>query len=167
VTLLEKAKSEAIKMAKEEGTINLTRDAISSRIGIPGGSFQSRLDMKFSEFLALIKDDLPPSTHKLTKKRASKVDRKEAILMIALELSEKVGFNKVIWKDIADEAGVSLGLLVYHFGTMVALRRTIMRAAISRRNLVVLAQGLAVKDEHAKKAPEDLKMEAVALLLGN
>jgi hypothetical protein len=63
---------------------------------------------------------------------------------------------------IAADAGCSSALISFYFGTMVQLRRHIMRAAIQRQNLPIIAQGLAVGDPHARRAPEALKQAAIA-----
>lgn len=158
-------KDAAIAMAKEIGPLNIYRKDLCERIGISEGSFKNIMGMSFTDFISSLKSELPASLHGVNKKRISKEQRKDELLDIAMKLSEEKGFNKVTWADLAEAGGVSLGLLVYHFGTIVAFRRTIMRAAISRRNLNILAQGLTIKDEHAKKAPTALKQEAISLLL--
>tara|TARA_R100000750_G_scaffold34860_1_gene22434 strand:+ start:606 stop:911 length:306 start_codon:yes stop_codon:yes gene_type:complete len=87
--------------------------------------------------------------------------RKEAIVDVALELAAAAHYTQVQRKQIADELGVTPPALTYHFGTMEQLRRAIMRAAIERENLGVIAQGLVAQDKHAKKAPEALRRRAI------
>ena len=87
--------------------------------------------------------------------------RKEAIVDVALKLAAATHYTQVQRKQIADELGVTPPALTYHFGTMELLRRAIIRAAIDREDLVVIAQGLVAQDKHAKKAPETLRRRAI------
>lgn len=52
-------------------------------------------------------------------------DRKTRILDVAQELFAEHGFEAVSMRDIATDAGVSLALLTYHFGTKDRLYREI------------------------------------------
>lgn len=98
----------------------------------------------------------------MTKHKRQKPDvRKELIVGIALRLSGETHYTQVQRKQIADEMGVTPPALTYHFGTMQQLRRAIIRAAIIREDLVVIAQGLVAQDEQAKKAPEALRRRAI------
>lgn len=92
--------------------------------------------------------------------------RKDAIVTAALRLSAATHYMQVQRKQIADELGVTPPALTYHFGTMEQLRRAIMRSAVERGDLVVIAQGLVANDKHAKKAPEALRHRAIELAMG-
>jgi len=91
-------------------------------------------------------------------------DRRDQILAAALQVAEKTGYNSVTRDAIANAAQCAPGLVSNYFGTMIDLRRHIMRAAIRQQNLVIIAQGLAAKDPHARKASETLKKSALATL---
>lgn len=93
-------------------------------------------------------------------------ERVAAICAAALKLAERTGYQNVTRKQVADAVGMSEGSVSHHMGTMDQLRRTIVRHAIARRSLVVLAQALAAGDTHARKAPDDLKRDALAKLAG-
>jgi hypothetical protein len=43
---------------------------------------------------------------------------------------------------------------------MPQLQKAVMRAAVARECLKVIAQGLAIQDKHALKAPPDIKTAA-------
>lgn len=90
--------------------------------------------------------------------------RRTQILDKAVELAEKVGFGSLSRDKIANALGCAPGTISHHFGTQPQFRRALMRHAIQTENLRVLAQGLAVKDTHALKAPENLKKQALASL---
>lgn len=93
-------------------------------------------------------------------------DRKHSILAAALELAADHGFEKITRDQIAARAECATGLVSLYLGTMVQLRRAVMSEAIRTRNLNVLAQGLVAKHPKAEAAPDDLKREAVASILG-
>jgi len=91
--------------------------------------------------------------------------RKAEILSAALTVAGEVGYQRVSREAIAARADCSPGLVSAYFGTMPALRRAIMSAAIARRDLTVLAQGLAAGDSKAKAAPEALRRSAAEALV--
>lgn len=90
--------------------------------------------------------------------------RKEQILTAALPLAAAGGYLAVTREQVATASGVTPALIQYHFQTMGQFRRSLMRHAIAKGCLRVLAQGLACGDEHACKAPDELKQQAVASL---
>ena len=75
-----------------------------------------------------------------------------------------MGYTKVTRDAVADAAGVSMGLVSRYFGTMKNLRRDIIRYAIRNDIAEIIAQGLANGDDHARKAPANLKAKAATLL---
>jgi AcrR family transcriptional regulator len=101
------------------------------------------------------------------KKRMHPKVRTGLILSAAVKLAEKApgGYRALSRDQIAESAGVSPGLVSFYLGTMDAVRRSIMRAAIAEKNLKVIAQGLGAGDTYAKKAPPELKAAAAAALL--
>lgn len=101
----------------------------------------------------------------MTTTRKKPAVRKDEILTVALPLAEADGYQCVTRDQIAKAAGCSGPTVQYHFGTMAQLRRDIMRQAIKRECLRVVAQGLASGDAQAVKAPEDLRRRAMALAL--
>ncbi len=90
--------------------------------------------------------------------------RKDQIITAALDVAERVGYKQMLRKEVADEAKCGTGTVSLHFGTMTQLRTQVMRHAIKRKRLKVIAQGLAHNDQRALKAPENIKREAIATL---
>lgn len=86
--------------------------------------------------------------------------RVEELLGAGLQLAVAKGYQQISRADLAQAIGVAEGTVSLHFGTMQQFRRSLMRAAVHRRHLAVLAQGLAMKDAEALKAPADLRDEA-------
>ena len=86
------------------------------------------------------------------------------ILKACLALSERQGYRNITRDQIATKADVTPSLVSYHLGTMEAMRRCVMREAIRTENLAVLAQGIAIKDRHALKAPAEMQTAAIESL---
>ena len=97
-------------------------------------------------------------------KRKGKAERRDEILSAALRLANKDNYLAITRDAIAEEAGVSIGLVTFHFGTMIKLRRDVMRAAIKGSLVKIVAEGLAYGDPHARKAPDELKKKAAEIL---
>jgi AcrR family transcriptional regulator len=95
-----------------------------------------------------------------------KRERVAQILGTALMLCErpKSSYLRLTRDEIAQKAGIPSSLIAYHCGTMENLRRDIMREAVRVGCLPVIAQGLAARDRHALKAPEDLRARALQSL---
>ena len=77
----------------------------------------------------------------MTKKRLQPADRKQEILNAAIKVAGRPGgWSKLTRDSVAKEAGCAEGLVSKYFGTMITLRRSIMRAAIVAGNLAVVAE---------------------------
>lgn len=92
-------------------------------------------------------------------------ERKAAILAAAIEEAKEQGYQWITRDAVAKRAGVGAGSVNVAFGRMVELKRAVLREAVARRIVEIVAQGLADQHPIAKDAPPDLKREAVALLL--
>jgi AcrR family transcriptional regulator len=83
--------------------------------------------------------------------------RTAELLSVALEVASARGWRQMTRDCIAVAAGVSPALVSARLGTMDALRRSVMRAAVKQRVVSVVAEGLAVGDAQARKASDELK----------
>ena len=86
--------------------------------------------------------------------------RKAEIFEAALDVARFEGFENMTRESIADRAGTSPTLVGHYYGTMNRLRTRIMRAAVQREIIEIVAHGLYTKNPHALKAPDDLKVRA-------
>lgn len=98
------------------------------------------------------------------KKRLAPDDRRDELLKVAVDMAVVIGINQLRRDNIAEKAGVANGLVTRYFNTMTQLRRAVMRYAVHNEILPVVAQGLAMRDPEALKAPEDLKHKAIGTL---
>lgn len=88
----------------------------------------------------------------------------DEILAVALKLAQQDGYRDVTRERVAGKAGISPALVSVRLGTMIEFRRKLMRFAIAQGCLSVIAQGLAARDRHAMRAPDELKQKALASL---
>jgi AcrR family transcriptional regulator len=111
--------------------------------------------------------DRPSNNWPRMTSRSTPADRTRDLLAVAVELAATVGWRSLTREQIATAAGVSPGLVSARLGTMDALRRSVMRQAVTQRCVPVVAQGLAMKDRQAMRADETLRAEAAAWVGGN
>lgn len=88
----------------------------------------------------------------------------EKLLCAALVVAAAKGYNRMTRDDVAVEAGVSPALVSLRLGTMEAMRRRVMRAAVRRSVTAVVAQGLVARDRFAESASVDLREKAARSL---
>lgn len=93
--------------------------------------------------------------------------RRESIIVAALHLaSSPGGWNRLTRAAIAERAGCSTGCVSLHLGSMQAVRRVLVRAAITQENLDVLIQALSAGDPAAERMKPMLRQKALAHLTG-
>ncbi len=161
----EQVKKVAIEMVKETGLINLSRKELCEKAGIPDGSFPHVMECNFSEFVVELRGEhIEQKFAPVSKNRVPAEMRKENILSVALLLAKDIGYSKITRDGVAEKAGVSMGLVTKYFGTMIQLKKEVMRAAIKQEIPEIIAQGLANGDKRAKKAPQQLKDQAAVLI---
>jgi len=155
----------ALGMVHANGLINLSRLELCERAGISDGSFPYHMGCSFTEFVSKLRPQVKDQTiHKVIKLRVDPALRKEHILNAAIKVATEKGYNKITRDDVAEAAGVSMGLITHYFETMNQLKRDIMRTAIKRGIPEIVAQGLTNKDRHALKASKELKTQAANLI---
>lgn len=88
-------------------------------------------------------------------------EREAQILAAALVVAAREGYRQFTLQQVATEAKVDKTLPLHYFGTMVQLRRKVMRAAIKNEILSIVAQGITLRDPHAQKAPQELRARAL------
>lgn len=101
---------------------------------------------------------------RMTHQRKPPKERTAELLEAALEVAAESGYLQMTRQAIAERVGVTPALVTHRFSTMAELRRLVMRQAVKREVLAIIAQGLAVKDAHAMRAPADLKRKALLTL---
>lgn len=96
--------------------------------------------------------------------RLAPSDRKATILEAALVCAGTAPYNTITREAIGLQAGCAPGTVSHYFSTMTKLRRAVMREAVSRGIVAIVADGLAQRDpQAAKAAPETLKAARAAL----
>ncbi|UTC25984.1 TetR family transcriptional regulator [Phage vB_KsaM-C1] len=90
---------------------------------------------------------------------------KEHILDTAYKMAQRDGFAAITRDGVAAEAGVAMGSVNHHYGTMQVLRDAVMQRAVEEQQLELIAQGIALGDNVAKSAPLELRQRALTTLL--
>lgn len=90
--------------------------------------------------------------------------RRQQILQSALTLAVRHGYRHVTRDQIASHARISTGLINRYFATIETLQHEVMAAAVARRLLDIVAQGLAARDPIALGAPLELRESAAKML---
>lgn len=91
---------------------------------------------------------------------------KTAMIDAALKMAEKIGFASLTRVKVAEACRVSPGLVSQRFGTLDAMRRDILRAAMKKESLSVLAYAVATKHPICKKFDPALRKKIAAHLTG-
>lgn len=86
-----------------------------------------------------------------TKQRAAE------LLAGAVGLAEKQGWHSLTHESIAAAAEVSPSLVKVRLGTIVDVRRAVMREAVKQRLPRVVAEGLCARDRTARRADAALR----------
>ena len=161
-------KTLTLPLIEEQGLINLTRDSVSEAAGFPSMSFLNVTGMNFSDFVEKLGEEghigpaVPTTRHRTDPKL-----RRMQLLRTAVAVSERDGYLNITRQLVAEEAGVSMGLVSSYFGSMPNLRSLVMDYAIRNEIIVVIAQGLGNKNEAARNAPAALKARAIDYLTQN
>lgn len=154
------------RMAREIGLINLSLAGVCKEAGIPEGSFRNCAGVTFGEYLTELRSMVnPKKVFPVVKKRVQKDLRIDHILRIAVMLAEKKGYRNISREEIAITAEVTPSIVSFHFHSMDKLRMAVMRHALENENLKIIAQGLALQDPWALKAPIRLKKAAAKQMI--
>jgi AcrR family transcriptional regulator len=91
-----------------------------------------------------------------------KAQTRKDVLVAACKVARRDGLYTMKVRDVADEANVSHGTVLFHFEVMDKLRTAVVKHTIeTHAYLDVLAQALTRGDYHAVRAPAGLKREAL------
>ena len=90
--------------------------------------------------------------------------KKQAILLVAVEIANEHSYATITRDEIAWKAGVGMGTVTNHLGTMRQIKRAVVRYAIRTEVLAIIAQAVALKDPLVHKIDPDLKRRALASL---
>lgn len=151
----------ARELAAERGAINVTRREVCDRAGIPDGAFTAIMDESFTDFISRL--DLPTG-ETVDRKRVIPALRRKHVLDVAIELAKTKGYNTLTRDEVATGANVSPGLVSHYFRSIEQLRIVVLKTAVRKEVLEIVAQGLVHEDPIAIQAPKELKYKAVAHL---
>lgn len=99
-----------------------------------------------------------------TRTRQTGPDRKANILQAAIRLAERDGFVALSRDNVAREAKVSGGLVLYFWFAMDELKKAVVQHAIATEHLPILVQSMAMGNPVALAAPRKLRQAAAKTL---
>lgn len=94
-------------------------------------------------------------------RRLTMDDRKQQILNAGLLVAMKKGYASILRTEVAHRAKCTPPLINVYFKTMDDFRAALMDEAIKQNNLVIIAQGLAIKDKRCMRLPDAVKAAAI------
>ena len=86
------------------------------------------------------------------------------IIETALKMAEGIGYMNLRRDDIADQAGVAMGTVTYHYSSMIQLKRDVIRHAILNENYVVMGQALGMREPQIMKLDEVVREKLAKML---
>ncbi|QDH45648.1 TetR family transcriptional regulator [Pantoea phage vB_PagM_AAM22] len=89
---------------------------------------------------------------------------KERILDVAYSMALSDGFSCLKRDDIAAKAGVAQGTINHHFKYISHLKDDVMKIAVEKGDLKIIAEGIVSGNTVALSASHALKMEALQSL---
>ena len=95
---------------------------------------------------------------------ARRDERSTNVLEAAVQAALVHGYQWITRDDVAERANVSTATVSNAFGTMPDLKRAVLREAVRRPVLAIVAQGLADRHQIALDAPPHVKEQALATL---
>ena len=93
-------------------------------------------------------------------------ERRAQLITVGGQMAVRDGIRVVTQESIAVEAGVSRTLVNAMFGGMGHYWNAVMEDAVKRRDVELLAQGLALGVPAAQSAPRRLRAAAAKVLAG-
>ncbi len=84
-------------------------------------------------------------------KRKDPIERRQQILRKAVEVSCKIGYQKITRDNIATPLKISRSLISHYFNSIHELKQTVLKTAIDQNNSELIAQGLINQEPIIKK----------------
>lgn len=155
---LKQIERELLRLIRSEGLANVGHADLCNATGIAPGSLSKVLGKQFHEYLLQVAQSTGvygPAVP-VRKARVHPDVMRAHLLTVALELAERSRFRSVGRGQLAEAAGTTRQNVQRFFQPKSALGDAIIREAIARRRVRVVAQGLVDRDPAMRSAPSDL-----------
>jgi AcrR family transcriptional regulator len=106
----------------------------------------------------------PDRVSRQTRAENMRESRDFAVLEAAIAEAREQGYQFITRDAVAARAGVSVGGVNNAFGTMVDLKRAVLRAAIEREILPIVAEGIAMGSPVVADLAPELRERALLSL---
>lgn len=91
-------------------------------------------------------------------------DRRTQMLSAAIQLAEEKGWYKLTHTSVAAATQTDRSLVNYYLGSKANFRDEVMKVAVQRRLIPVVAEGLLYLNDVALSAPQAVQREARAYM---
>jgi len=98
--------------------------------------------------------------------RIASFERSKAIVEAAFLVAADVGYQWITRESVAKRARCSTGLVNRYYGTMADLKDAVVRLAITREHLGIVADAIASRSHLAGGVPQELRERALRYLMG-
>lgn len=162
---MENIKALALRMAREDGLVNLTCADLSAEAGFPEGSFTARTGITFTELAEMLVPmmrDCPLHTQQVNR-RVHPAVRRDQIVKAALHVAQRKPYNMIKYSDVAEQAGVVRTLISHYFQHESYLITEMLKLAIEQEVLEVIKLGMVLRHPVITAAPAELKARANAI----
>jgi len=88
---------------------------------------------------------------------------KDRVLSAAVSEAVRVGYGNITRDGVGKVAGVCGPSVLYHFRSMLALKKAVMAYAVRCAILEIVAQGVVSRDPVAEAAPECMRVSALLI----
>jgi AcrR family transcriptional regulator len=92
-------------------------------------------------------------------------ERNNEILEAAMDAAREMDFRHLTREAVAERAGVTPPLVNYYMGNLEQIREAVVREAIDREDLEILAQVMLAKHKAARRLTGALRTRVVDALL--
>lgn len=90
-------------------------------------------------------------------------DTMKKLLETIMNMAEQGDYTRLTRTEIAKQAKVSVGLISYYFGTMVDLKKIIVREAVTRKHPRIVARAILSGYLRTKEVPKKMLDECKKL----
>lgn len=158
MTIKQKLENTAVRIAREKGVINLTKDEVCKAVGVEPYAFKGIMGETFTEMISRFeRSGIGVGMFPVQRERVQHDLRAEQIMDHALRLAEEMGYYaQVTYSEVAESAGVSRSLMYHYFGPMEGFPEKILEAAIRRVNVPVIRQGINYGHRFCRDLPRDI-----------
>lgn len=98
------------------------------------------------------------------RERKEPTERKQELLEVAIQLAKEEGYSHITRNEIARRASVAYGLVTSYFKSIDNLKKLVVKEAIKKEIVQIVAQALARKEPLTRKLDPSLREKVIRYL---